>query len=326
MMDSKDLGARSRPVEWLTLAVIVGCYVVWFMAGHFLWPLSPFLAFVLLTLTVALQSSLMHENCHGHPTRSAVLNELLVALPIGLVWPFRRFKAVHLKHHADVRLTDPFDDPESYYKALFAHEKFPGWFKAVLRVNNTLLGRVILNPLLGSVGLAVSDARAILAGDSAIAGAWVRHALGLAVIVPLILNTFDMPFWLYVLGPAWLGQSLIAVRTYAEHQWHETPEGRTIIVERSPLSFLFLNNNLHLVHHKYPALAWYKLPALFAASRDEWGAMNGGYVFPNYRALAVKYLLRAKEPVVHPVLRRTPECGGAAAYAEMQKHLGQAAE
>jgi fatty acid desaturase len=38
-----------------------------------------------------------------------------VFLPIGLVWPFRRFKALHLRHHADERLTDPFDDPESYY-------------------------------------------------------------------------------------------------------------------------------------------------------------------------------------------------------------------
>ena len=49
--------------------------------------------------------------------------KLLVGLPIGLVYPFRRFKALHLRHHADERLTDPFDDPESYYQALWQHRR-----------------------------------------------------------------------------------------------------------------------------------------------------------------------------------------------------------
>ena len=53
------------------------------------------------------------------------LNELLVGLPIGLVYPFRRFRALHLRHHADESLTDPFDDPESYYRAFWQHEDLP---------------------------------------------------------------------------------------------------------------------------------------------------------------------------------------------------------
>ena len=120
-----------------------------------------------------------------------------------------------------------------------------------------------------------------------------------------------MPVWLYVLGPVWLGQALIAVRTYAEHQWSERPDGRTIIVEHSPLSLLFLNNNLHLVHHKSPNVAWYRLPALFRERREQWIAMNNGYVFPGYAALLWRYAFRAKEPVAHPVLRRLPDPGRA---------------
>jgi fatty acid desaturase len=77
------------------------------------------------------------------------------------------------------------------------------------------------------------------------------------------------------------------------------------------LAFLFLNNNLHLVHHKSPTVAWYRLPKLFAERRDEWIAMNRGYVFPNYFALLKEFAFRAKEPVVHPVLRRAPEAGRA---------------
>jgi hypothetical protein len=53
------------------------------------------------------------------------------------------------------------------------------------------------------------------------------------------------------------------------------------------------------------------LPALFAERRDEWVKMNGGYVFANYCALFAAYAFRAKEPVVHPVLRRAPEPGRA---------------
>ena len=79
--------------------------------------------------------------------------------------------------------------------------------------------------------------------------------------------------------------------------------------QRSPFAILFLNNNLHLVHHKNPTVAWYRLPALFRARRDDWLRMNDGYVFPNYSALLRAFAFHAKEPVVHPVLRRAPEPG-----------------
>jgi len=310
-MRSSERGGGLLRIEWPTLALIVACYGAWLALGLWIWPDWPLAALAGLGVVLALQSSLMHEASHGHPTRSARLNELLVALPIGLVWPFRRFKAVHLRHHADDRLTDPFDDPESYYRALWQHEQLPRAMKTLLAVNNTLVGRMLLNPWLGSLGFLISDARAMLSGDRVIARAWVMHGIGLAVVLPIIHVGFGMPLWLYVLGPVWLGQALISVRTYAEHQWSERPDGRTLIVERSPLSLLFLNNNLHLVHHKMPNVAWYRLPALFAERRDEWVKMNGGYVFANYCALFAAYAFRAKEPVVHPVLRRAPEPGRA---------------
>ena len=37
--------------------------------------------------------------------------------------------------------------------------------------------------------------------------------------------------------------------------------------------------------------------------------MNNGYVVPNYFALLKEYAFKAKEPVVHPALRRVPEPG-----------------
>jgi len=298
-------------VEWPTVALIAACYGCWLATGTLLWPTWPVVALILLGVLLALQSSLMHEASHGHPTGNGAINEALVALPIGLVWPFRRFKATHLRHHADERLTDPFDDPESYYKSLWKHERLPAAMQALLRLNNTMVGRMVLNPWLGSIGFVIADARAMLAGDGAIRRAWLHHAAGLAVVLPIIHFVFAMPLWLYLLVPVWLGQSIISIRTYAEHRWSERPDGRTIIVERSPLAFLFLNNNLHLVHHKMPSVAWYRLPELFSERRAEWLAMNGGYSYPNYLSLLKDFAFRPKEPVVHPVLRREPEPGRA---------------
>lgn len=310
-MNERRRKGSAPAVEWPTVFLALACYGVWLAAGIWLWPSWPLLALAVMAVTVALQSSLIHEILHGHPTRNALVNEAFVFLPIGIIWPFRRFRTLHLRHHADERLTDPLDDPESYYKALWMHEEMPGWMKGLLRVNNTMVGRFIIGPWLSVIGFVIDDVWQMLAGDRAIRKAWLLHAVGLAVVVPVIVYGFGMPLWAYILVPTWIGQSLISIRTFAEHQWSEHPEGRTVIIERSPLSFLFLNNNLHFVHHKKPTVAWYKLPKLFREDRENWLKANNGYAYPNYFALLKAYAFKAKEPVVHPVLRRVPEQGRA---------------
>ena len=87
--------------------------------------------------------------------------------------------------------------------------------------------------------------------------------------------------------------------------------GGPIIVEKSPLALIFLNNNLHFVHHKRPTAPWYDLPQLYREQREEWQRMNGGYVFRNYFEILRAYAFRKKQEVVHPVLRREPAPGRA---------------
>lgn len=302
---------RKLRIEWPTLCLIIACYGVWFLAGALIYPSYPVLALILLTLSVAMQSSLMHEASHGHPTRNSLLNELLVALPIGLVYPYRRFKQLHLRHHADEDLTDPFDDPESYYRAFWKYRDMPRWAQFILRLNNSMVGRFVLNPLLATAIFIVSEGKLLREGDRAVRKAWRNHLLGLVPVLAILSFIFELPLWLYILVPTWLGQSLISIRSFAEHQWSERPDGRTIIVERSPLALLFLNNNLHLVHHKRPALAWYRLPELYRSERDDWLALNNHYLFRGYFQLLLRYGFRSKEPVVHPFLRRDPEPGRA---------------
>ncbi len=305
-----ERAGRAASVELPTLALILACYAVWAAAGMALWSSYPIVALALLAFAVAMHSSLTHEAAHGHPTRNGLVNELLVALPLGLTWPYRRFKSLHLRHHADERLTDPFDDPESYYKALWQYREMPRWLQALLSANNTMVGRFVLGPLLATGGFLAADAKLLAAGDRAVRKAWQHHAAGLAVVVPLVLFVFSVPVWAYVLA-VYLGHSLISIRTYAEHRWSERPDGRTLIVENTPLSFLFLNNNLHYVHHKMPTVAWYRLPTIFRERRAEWLKANDGYYYPNYWSLFREFALRPKQSVVHPVLRREREPGRA---------------
>lgn len=293
-------------IEGPTLGLIGLCYGAWAAAGVWLWPVAPWAALAVMAVMAALHSSLVHEALHGHPTRNRRVNEALVALPLTLIYPYRRYRATHLAHHRDDRLTDPFDDPESYYQARWRYAAMPGWLRGLLRANNTLLGRVVLGPWLGAFGFLMSEARGLVSGAKGVRRAWALH-LPAAVAVAWAVAAMGIPLWLYALAVVWPGLGLIAIRTFAEHRWHETPEGRTIIVERSPLAWLYLYNNLHIVHHRLPSAPWYRLPRLYAERRAEWQAMNGGYVYPNYGALWRAHALRAKEPVAHPAWHLTPE-------------------
>ena len=294
-----------RQIEWPTVGLILACYGLWALAGAVIWPVFPLVALVLMAVMSALHSSLVHENLHGHPTRNRWVNEALVAPSLSLIYPYRRYRATHLAHHNDARLTDPLEDPESYYKARWQHDRMPRWLCHVLVLNNTMLGRIVLGPVLGAAGFLAQEARLFAANARGVRRAWALHLVGLLPVLALVW-AFGIPLWLYVLAVVWPSLSLISIRTYAEHRWHDAPEGRTIIVERSPLSWLFLNNNLHIVHHQTPAAPWYDLPRLYARDRAQWQALNHGYVYRNYWQLFRAHALRPKEPVLHPVLHQHP--------------------
>jgi fatty acid desaturase len=290
-------------VEWPTVAVLLACYGGWFFTGVCIYPVMPAAALAIFSVFIALHLSLQHEALHGHPTRNRRINEALVSLPLGVFYPYRRYRTIHLKHHADERLTDPYDDPESFYRAHYDWQQLPGWLKRVLGWNNTFVGRVTLGPALTILGFLLDEARQF-GSNARIRKAWLLHAGGLTVVALLVEGVFGISFWLYAAVSAYGGLSIVAIRSYCEHQWSERPDGRTIIVEKSLLSLLFLNNNLHLVHHKRPAAPWYRLPALYAERREEWLAMNDSYVFRNYFEIFHAFAFRPKEPVAHPVLRR----------------------
>lgn len=304
--------ARPRGVEWPTWIALVACYTVWGAAVA--WHEALGLWFALpAAFAVAFHSSLQHEMLHGHPTRNPGVNEALVFLPLGLVYPYRRFRLLHLRHHCDERLTDPYDDPESWYVAQGDYARMPRLMRAALAVNATFLGRVLIGPALSIWGFWRAEWRLARAGDAGVRDAWVRHALGL-VPLGLILWAAGLPLWTYAALAAYPGLSLIAIRTFIEHRADADPRARTAVVEaEAPLALLFLNNNLHRVHHERPAVAWYLLPALWRANRDRVLADNGHYLVRGYREVLWRWAIRRREPIVHPLLRRLPADAPAAA-------------
>ena len=105
--------------------------------------------FALMVLCMTLHSSLTHEALHGHPTKNPYINALLVFPSLSLLVPYLRFKDVHLGHHRDEFLTDPYDDPESNFMDPDLWQSVPKGMQRVFRLNNTLLGRMVIGPLLG---------------------------------------------------------------------------------------------------------------------------------------------------------------------------------
>ncbi len=290
-----------RAIEWPTVFLFTVTYALWGAGTTLLWPLAPMLAILATGLAIAQLSSLAHEVLHGHPFRSQFLSEALVFPGTGLFIPYLRFKDTHLVHHNDPALTDPYDDPESNFFDPAAWARLSAPMQAVLRVNNTLLGRMLIGPVIGTAVFLANDLRLALKGDARVYLAWALHLAGVALVFWWLLDVGEMPVWAYLVA-VYIGTSLLKIRTYLEHRAHEAARARTVIIEsRGPLSLLFLNNNFHVVHHMHPAAAWYKLPALYAARKEHYQRRNEAYVYRSYTEIFRRYLFTPKDPVPHPV-------------------------
>lgn len=287
-------------VEWPTLLLLMATYALWVLGTSAIYAWSPLLGILVTGVAITQFSSLQHEALHGHPFRIKVLNEVLVSAALTLTVPYGRFRDTHLAHHHDPILTDPYDDPESNFFDPAVWVRLPKGLQALFRANNTLLGRVVLGPLIGNAMWLWSEARLFAQNAPGVRRDWALHALGLIPVVAW-LWWVAMPFWGYLLA-AWVGHGLLKIRTFLEHRAHEVAEARTVIVEdRGPLALLFLNNNFHAVHHCHPGVPWYRLPKTYAANRAGFLKRNDGYSYRSYAQVFRHHFLRVKDPLPHPL-------------------------
>lgn len=287
-------------VEWPTLGMIGASYALWAAGTTVGYGVAPLFGIILAGIAIAQFSSCQHEVLHGHPFRLRWLNEALVWPALTLTVPYGRFRDTHLAHHHDPVLTDPYDDPESNYLDPAQWARLPGWARALFRANNTLLGRIVIGPILGNALWLRTEWRLAMAGAGPVRRDWALHLVGLVPVVAWVAAA-PMPWWAY-LAAAWVGQGLLRIRTFLEHRAHEAARARTVIIEdRGPLSLLFLNNNFHAVHHMHPGVPWYRLPAVYRANRSHYLRRNEGYLFASYGEVFGRFLTRGKDPVAHPL-------------------------
>ena len=285
-------------VEWLTLWLILGTYLAW-IAGLWFSAVWLPLGAIVTILAIVMHASLQHEVIHGHPVSCRITSQCLVAPSLNLAIPYLRFRDTHLAHHQDANLTDPYDDPESNYLDPEVWARLPFWVRGALRANNTMAGRLVLGPAIAQLAFVIGDVRLIGRGDARVAAGWALH---LAISVPIVALVVQspMPVWVYA-GCCYAALSILKIRTFLEHQAHARARGRTVIIEdRGPLAFLFLNNNLHVVHHMHPRVPWYRLPGLYAANKDRYLRQNFDYRYRSYGEVFARYFWRAKDPVAHP--------------------------
>lgn len=287
-------------IEWPTLLVAFATYALWALATTSLASVSLPLAMVATALLIAQYGSLCHEVTHGHPFKSPTANAVLVAPALTLFIPYARFRDTHLDHHFDADLTDPYDDPESNYLDPEVWHKLPNWLKALLRFNNTLLGRLLVGPMIGQIAFIASDIRAIRAGDPRVIKGWLWHSPALVPVVVWVAYA-PMPLWAYLIA-AYFGISFLKLRSFLEHRAHEDAKARTVIIEdRGLFALLFLNNNFHVVHHLHPKVPWYQLPGLYDRDPEKYLRRNDGYRYGSYGEIFRRYFFAAKDPVPHPL-------------------------
>ena len=170
-----------------------------------------------------------------------------------------------------------------------------------MRFRNTVLGRLLVGPIIVAGNLWWHEAWRLLRGNRRAWRAWTLNALACGLILAWVIGVCDIPLLSYVLVFVWPGISLTLLRSFAEHRAEEDPEGRSVVVDAAwPLALLFLNNNLHWLHHDEPGIPWYDLPARYRARRAAILDANGNYRFHGYGEILRRYLFTPREPVLHP--------------------------
>jgi len=306
-MQFQEIESVRRRVEWPTAALAAFIYALWLSATYF-WRDLPWPALAALGgVAVAWHMSLQHEIIHNHPTRSRRVNRALGSWPLALWLPYEIYRVTHLQHHNDLRLTDPLEDPESYYYTAEQWRVLGPLGRWLSRAQSTLLGRLILGPAWAMARFWGGEIAALSRGHFRHAPILVRHLIQTVLVLTWVIGVCRMPFWLYFWGFAYTGTALALVRSFAEHRADNEVERRTAIVEQSWFfGPLFLFNNLHVVHHLRAGLPWYEIPRWYRMNREAVIARNGGLVYRTYFEVARRYLFKPHDAAVHPAERLQP--------------------
>ena len=268
--------AHTGGTAWPTVALAVVACGAWLCAvvGHAVGAVPTEIAAPLALVAAYVSFTPLHEATHGNvggrtrPWLDAVVGW---ASSIPLLAPYPAFRALHLRHHA--KTNDPELDPDIWVAGA-------GW-RVVARCLTILphYYQMFLGPMSRESSSAARNRTTAI--------------VYLAVLIPSLV-AWALAGWAstvlaVVVAPAWLASGLLAlVFDWLPHHPHAV-QGRFVDTRVFPsfgLEMLMLGQNLHLVHHLWPSVPFYRYGAVFAACRD---------------ALAEKAAHAGREPVVGPL-------------------------
>jgi fatty acid desaturase len=285
---------RFEGPTWLVAATIYGGWIALALWHRYL-PLA--IALPLGVYLTAWHSSLQHETIHALRRVPRAVRTLLASAPLGIWFPYQWYRREHLRQHATRDITGP-RDPESFYHEPEAWSRMSAPLRALYTLNQTFAGRLVLGPALQISRIYASEVRRLLRGDTSQAAVWCGHVALVGGLLWLLGRSGVNPL-AYLAFVAYPAASLGLVRSFAEHRYASSLRERTAIVEsRSALSLLFLNNNLHAVHHRYPALPWFELPERYRIDRARNLFAEDPPPVPGYRTVARSWMWR---PIDSPV-------------------------
>ena len=285
--------------EWPTIFLFIATYILWITITLWHSQLPAIVVVVTLVYLVTLHSSLQHEVIHGHPTPWNSVNTALAFPALGLAVPYERYELLHLQHHRNWLLTDPYEDSESYFLSAKQWSRCSGLQQTLFNWHNTLVGRLVLGPILMLIrwtGAEIKLART----NHTIKYSWLKHTFS-AICVAVWLLLCDMSLLFYCVFVAYPAISLLMLRAFTEHLPEENVADRSAVVESNiVMQLLYLNNNFHRVHHDHPEVPWYQLASLYRTHYKH--KVNN--VYSGYGELFRRYAFTRRFPVAHPFLAR----------------------
>jgi len=290
-------------VEGPTWILAVAIYGVWFLLMWFQ-AYIPWWAMIFLGgYVIAWQFSLQHETIHGFRGMPKWFRTLIAMPPLGLWFPYPMYRRSHSLHHRNTHLTVPGQDTETYYVKQADWARMGRLERAILLFNQTLVGRLLIGPLIRLYKLGQREAGRIRNRDYINVPHWALHVVLVALLFWFVSGVCGMPWWQYILLVAYPGFSLGLLRAFIEHRAGPRPGRRVASVESNTLfGLLFLYNNLHVAHHLRPTIPWYELPRFYRENREKLLKHNDNFVFRGYWEITRQYLFRPVFVPVHPTV------------------------
>ncbi len=252
------VGGVAWPTLGLGVFVVLGEIAVWtaVLRGIAPWWAGSIAATLLAYLAFTVMHEAVHGNIHGETRALRGPSEALGWLAgITLFAPYSAFRVLHLRHHSFTN--HPEKDPDFWVKGTSA--------LSILARCASIVPHYLWGFLVGPTSR-TEQARAER-GVTVLAFV-AMLALALASI-PLGYLDLVLALWL---GPALVASALLALAfdwlPHAPHVERRRFKDTRVILGPG-LTALLLSQNLHLVHHLYPRVPFYRYRDVFDATRPE---------------------------------------------------------